>query len=431
MAASSEDVKNEEAETFKVKGNQAFKDQNWDQAISHYNKAITLDPTNAAYYSNRAGAWSSKGNHNSALADAEKCLKLDPTFAKGYARKGKALFDLDRWKDAEAAYNDGLKRDPTNATMKKNISDVQAAAARRLAQSSSGGAVGGWMSKIMSSFKNSFGGQMKLQVMILGGFVLYSMYKRTPESVEPVELTRRFTEVDGHWYSSLQQGRGEMLLFLHRTSSTASTEFGTFIPRLPRAHAVVPDRPCHGYTPCNDEANWLVNFARSIPSKRITVIASGREAVLQAFDLANSRTEVAQLMLLSSGTLAPSRESLATGDVKALLDTRPDTSQVADFVSWAAQSGAEHVSEGLSSVKVPDCSIKLLFNHDEEDEELRSVLDNAGVTFDTRTASSEETVLDVLLDEIGQALAGPETSGPEHSVDSSPELDEPEPVDDE
>eukprot|EP00409_Alexandrium_fundyense_P002355 CAMPEP_0185903958 /NCGR_PEP_ID=MMETSP0196C-20130402/3248_1 /TAXON_ID=2932 /ORGANISM="Alexandrium fundyense, Strain CCMP1719" /LENGTH=100 /DNA_ID=CAMNT_0028623133 /DNA_START=90 /DNA_END=388 /DNA_ORIENTATION=+ len=97
----------EEAEEYKKRGNDAFKERKWDEAIKQYNKAIALDPTNAAYYSNRSGAWSSKSNHESALADANKCLSQDPQFVKGYARKGKALFDMDEWDQAEVAYKEG------------------------------------------------------------------------------------------------------------------------------------------------------------------------------------------------------------------------------------------------------------------------------------------------------------------------------------
>lgn len=66
------------AEEHKKKGNEAFKNADWDLAIKEYNKAISLDNKQPAYFSNRAACWSSKGNHESALADASRCLELDP-----------------------------------------------------------------------------------------------------------------------------------------------------------------------------------------------------------------------------------------------------------------------------------------------------------------------------------------------------------------
>ena len=60
----------------------------FDDAIESYDKAIALNPTNPIYYSNRAAAHSSKGDHLSAVGDAEKSISIDPKFAKAYHRLG-------------------------------------------------------------------------------------------------------------------------------------------------------------------------------------------------------------------------------------------------------------------------------------------------------------------------------------------------------
>jgi tetratricopeptide (TPR) repeat protein len=39
----------------KNKGNEAYKKKDFETALSHYNKAIELDPTNITYYTNKAG----------------------------------------------------------------------------------------------------------------------------------------------------------------------------------------------------------------------------------------------------------------------------------------------------------------------------------------------------------------------------------------
>lgn len=59
-----------------------------DQAIDAYTKAIALDSSNPVYYSNRAAAYASKGDHASAILDAEKAIEVDPTFVKAYSRLG-------------------------------------------------------------------------------------------------------------------------------------------------------------------------------------------------------------------------------------------------------------------------------------------------------------------------------------------------------
>ena len=66
----------------------------FDAAIDAYDKAINLDPTNPVYYSNRAAAHSSKGDHLSAIGDAEQAISVDPQFVKAYHRLGYVIKPL-------------------------------------------------------------------------------------------------------------------------------------------------------------------------------------------------------------------------------------------------------------------------------------------------------------------------------------------------
>jgi small glutamine-rich tetratricopeptide repeat-containing protein alpha len=77
-----------QAEKFKQSGNSQMSSKQYDQAIESYSQAIALDPLNAIYYSNRAAAYSSKGDHLSAVGDAEQAITVDPTFVKAYHRLG-------------------------------------------------------------------------------------------------------------------------------------------------------------------------------------------------------------------------------------------------------------------------------------------------------------------------------------------------------
>lgn len=65
--------------------------KDYDAAIESYNQAISSDPTNPVYYSNRAAAYSSKGDHLAAVGDAEKAISVDPKFVKAYHRLGYVL----------------------------------------------------------------------------------------------------------------------------------------------------------------------------------------------------------------------------------------------------------------------------------------------------------------------------------------------------
>jgi len=77
-----------QAEKFKQAGNGQMSSKDYDAAIESYNKAVALDPTNPVYYSNRAAAYSSKGDHLSAVGDAEKAISVDSKFVKAYHRLG-------------------------------------------------------------------------------------------------------------------------------------------------------------------------------------------------------------------------------------------------------------------------------------------------------------------------------------------------------
>lgn len=113
------------AEEFKLQGNQAFVQKDFQKAAELFTKAIELDPSNAVYYSNRSGCWASLNNFEKALEDAEKCLANDPKFVRGYSRKGLALFKLDKVDEALEVVEQGLKIDPNNDQLKKDKASME------------------------------------------------------------------------------------------------------------------------------------------------------------------------------------------------------------------------------------------------------------------------------------------------------------------
>jgi small glutamine-rich tetratricopeptide repeat-containing protein alpha len=76
------------AEKLKQEGNTFMSKKKYDEAIESYSKAIESDSTNPIYYSNRAAAHSSKGDHLSAIGDAKKAIEVDPSYVKAYHRLG-------------------------------------------------------------------------------------------------------------------------------------------------------------------------------------------------------------------------------------------------------------------------------------------------------------------------------------------------------
>jgi tetratricopeptide (TPR) repeat protein len=76
------------ADALKQKGNALMSSKKYDEAIAEYTKAIDLDATNPVFFSNRAAAHASKGDHLSAIGDAEQAISIDPKFVKAYSRLG-------------------------------------------------------------------------------------------------------------------------------------------------------------------------------------------------------------------------------------------------------------------------------------------------------------------------------------------------------
>ena len=62
----------------------------YDDAIADFDKAIALDPNDAAAYGNRGNAYYSKGEVDRAIADFDKVIALDPNDAIAYDNRGVA-----------------------------------------------------------------------------------------------------------------------------------------------------------------------------------------------------------------------------------------------------------------------------------------------------------------------------------------------------
>lgn len=113
------------AEAFKEKGNRAYGEGKYEEAIARYTDAINIDSRNHVYFSNRSAAYVGQGMFGKALEDAETCVKLNPKWGKGYFRRAVALLGLSRAADAEAALTEGIKIDPSNADLRSKLEEVR------------------------------------------------------------------------------------------------------------------------------------------------------------------------------------------------------------------------------------------------------------------------------------------------------------------
>lgn len=115
------------AADLKAKGNAAFSNGEYEQAIRFFTEAIGLDPGNHVLYSNRSAAQASLKQYDKALEDAKKVVELKADWPKGYSRLGAAYFGLKKHEDAIEAYEKGLELDPNNEQLKAGLKDVEAA----------------------------------------------------------------------------------------------------------------------------------------------------------------------------------------------------------------------------------------------------------------------------------------------------------------
>ncbi|XP_023530929.1 uncharacterized protein LOC111793324 [Cucurbita pepo subsp. pepo] len=102
------------AEIAKEKGNQAYKEKQWEKAIGCYTEAIKLNGRNATYYSNRAAAYLELGRFHQAEADCSKAIDLDKKNVKSYLRRGTAREMLGFYKEAIEDFSHALVLEPTN-----------------------------------------------------------------------------------------------------------------------------------------------------------------------------------------------------------------------------------------------------------------------------------------------------------------------------
>jgi len=160
------------AEKHKQAGNAQMSAKKYDEAIDSYTKAIELDPSTPVFYSNRAAAYSSKGDnlsHMSAIADAEKAIEVDPSFIKAYHRLGHAHYCLNDYASAAAAFKKGLAVEPTNTSLSSALANAEARIADDQVQSprttspensgSPAGGLGGMDFGAMADMMRGMGGE--------------------------------------------------------------------------------------------------------------------------------------------------------------------------------------------------------------------------------------------------------------------------------
>lgn len=109
----------------KERGNTAFREGKFGDAVSEYEEAIKRDPTNAAYRNNLAAALQKIGDFNGAKAQVEKSIELDKNYVKAWAKKGDIEFFMKEYHKAMDSYRVGLQIEPDNKLCREGLAKVQ------------------------------------------------------------------------------------------------------------------------------------------------------------------------------------------------------------------------------------------------------------------------------------------------------------------
>lgn len=108
------------AESEFEKGVFLLKQQQYDEAIAAFSKALEAEPDDFEAYHNRGVAWFYKGEYDKAIADYTHALEVNPNRAETYHNRGGAWFYKSRYDQAISDYTRGLEISPDDSEAYNN-----------------------------------------------------------------------------------------------------------------------------------------------------------------------------------------------------------------------------------------------------------------------------------------------------------------------
>lgn len=101
------------ADSWRVKGNAQFKEEQYGNALECYNQSIECHPTVSAL-ANRAMVHLKLGMHEECIDDSSRALALDSHHVKSYLRRATARRRLGRWVEAVEDFEQAIRRETSN-----------------------------------------------------------------------------------------------------------------------------------------------------------------------------------------------------------------------------------------------------------------------------------------------------------------------------
>eukprot|EP01091_Cochliopodium_minus_P005648 TRINITY_DN1554_c0_g1_i1.p1 TRINITY_DN1554_c0_g1~~TRINITY_DN1554_c0_g1_i1.p1 ORF type:complete len:485 (+),score=136.31 TRINITY_DN1554_c0_g1_i1:42-1496(+) len=121
----SDEMEEKNAVQWKEDGNKFYLNNEYDEAIKCYSKAIELSPEDATYYGNRAQAYMMCKLYEKSINDCEYAIKLDPNFTKAFLRIANCHLQKGRISQSKNYYNIALKQEPNNKTALDGLQKIE------------------------------------------------------------------------------------------------------------------------------------------------------------------------------------------------------------------------------------------------------------------------------------------------------------------
>jgi len=100
------------AEAYAWRGSAYYYKKQYDDAIKDYTEAISFDPNYALAYAHRGDAYVFKGQLDDAIRDLTEAVRIDPNYAWAYASRGNAYGYKGQFDDAIRDFNEAIRLNP-------------------------------------------------------------------------------------------------------------------------------------------------------------------------------------------------------------------------------------------------------------------------------------------------------------------------------